>query len=162
MLGSYVRRTPFSRSAAMTANRACPPYATAHHERRFDGNKRVSIEKPLIMCGFADGRPFQAAENWPCFAFSHSTTRRAKGVATTRAKGNQGTLNKTHPVLNQEKTARAGNILPEIPVLQNEPEHTDLTALNSTPDATKISTEPKQLAGADRLVRSRSRISAWT
>jgi hypothetical protein len=67
MPGSYLGRTPFSRSAAMTANRAGPPYATAHHERRFDGNKRVSIKKRLIMSGFAGGRPFQAA---------------AKGVAT--------------------------------------------------------------------------------
>ncbi len=82
MPGSYVRRTPFSGSAAMTADRACPPYAAAHHERRFDGNKRVSIKKPLIMSGFAGGRPFQAAENWHCFAFAHSATRSAKGVAT--------------------------------------------------------------------------------
>jgi hypothetical protein len=79
MLGSYVRRTPFSRSAAMTVEGACPPYAAAHHERRFDGNKRVSIKKPLIMSGFAGGRPFQAAENWPCtFSFSdpHRKERR--------------------------------------------------------------------------------------
>ena len=89
MLGSYVRRTPFSRSAAMTVEGACPPYAAAHHERRFDGNKRVSIKKPLIMSGFAGGRPFQAAENWPCFALSHSATCSAKGVATTRAKGQE-------------------------------------------------------------------------
>ena len=82
MLGSYVRRTPFSGSTAMTADRACPPYAAAHHERHFDGNKRVSTKKTLIMSGFAGGRPFQSAENWLCFAFAHSATRSAKGVAT--------------------------------------------------------------------------------
>jgi hypothetical protein len=57
MPGFCAMITGFSRSAAVTADRACPPFATAHHEPVyegcFDGNKRVSIQKPLKMSGFA-------------------------------------------------------------------------------------------------------------
>jgi hypothetical protein len=78
MPGFYARRTGFSRSAAITANRAGSPYAAAHHERLhqglFEGNKRVSIHEPLMIerfCHFSS----HPTENWLCFALApiHST-----------------------------------------------------------------------------------------
>jgi hypothetical protein len=71
MPGLYAMRTGFLRSAAKTASRACPPYAAAHHERLyvrlFEGNKRVSIQKPLMMSGFAISAAIPPG-NWVCFA----------------------------------------------------------------------------------------------
>ena len=56
---------------------------------------------------------------------------------TSRVKGAKSRGPKT------PRRLRGDNILNENRILQNEPESRDLTALNSTPDAKKISTEPK-------------------
>ena len=48
---------------------------------------------------------------------------------------------------------KGGNILNKIPVLQNESKDLHLSALNTTPDPTEISTEPKELTRFPRIRR---------
>jgi hypothetical protein len=45
----------------------------------------------------------------------------------------------------------SGIILPEIPVLQNEPKHSSLTALDTTPFAKKFSTEPTETQDSEPI-----------